>query len=426
MRRKILIISFHYPPDSAIGGHRIGRLADFLNEKDIEYQILTANHASQIKDESIPYANNKNVVRIWNPSRIKRIQDVRESSHRSPPLRSRLAKLVRRLLFPDKYLDWLVFGTIESIRLYRYHRFTHIITTSPPYSTNVIGLILSSLSQAHWVMDLRDPWSADPDLEGYYLLHRKLEGVCVNKAKAITTTTREISNLYKAIFPEQSHKIVTVSNGIDFRMVRQSRNQVNSLEGSPVRIIYAGSLNAKRTPAFLIRSLALVKKDKGISEKDLSIVLLGKCDHVDISAMIKSNNVDDLIKYEGLLSHSLALRFMADANALLLIGRSSEERGLFVPAKVFEYLAFRKPILALMREGATTTLLREVGVMTIAPPDDLKAIANLLEYVVSRAREHSLDSLAPLPSVEQLDYRAIFEKFLWAINGTKHQVVQNA
>src|SRR5207247_7028982 len=64
--------------------------------------------------------------------------------------------LHRRVLLPDASVTWLPTAVPAAVRLVRREGIEAVITTSPPYSMNLIGASIKRLTGIPWVADLRD------------------------------------------------------------------------------------------------------------------------------------------------------------------------------------------------------------------------------------------------------------------------------
>ena len=100
---------------------------------------------------------------------------------------------------------------------------------------------------------------------------------------------------------------------------------------------------------------------------------------------------------EPTLSYHEALAEMLQADALLVFQASNCNHQ--VPAKVYEYLRSRRPILALTDPaGDTASVLREAGVHSIVPLDSIDRIVEFLPRFLKSCSEGN----APLPREESI------------------------
>ena len=101
--------------------------------------------------------------------------------------------------------------------------------------------------------------------------------------------------------------------------------------------------------------------------------------------MLADTGTTALVTLRGLVSHRESLDLQASASALLLTSAKVEgARDYSIAGKTFEYIAMRRPILAVVTDGAMRDLLRRTGLGVIVDPDDPGAVAQAIERVVSR------------------------------------------
>jgi glycosyltransferase involved in cell wall biosynthesis len=87
----------------------------------------------------------------------------------------------------------------------------------------------------------------------------------------------------------------------------------------------------------------------------------------------------------------------SDVNLLLLAAAGAAGRKI-LSAKVFEYLAAGRPILAVVPpDGEAAALIRETGAGPVVAPDDVDGIAEALTSLETRWRK---DALRPLDLTE--------------------------
>ena len=112
-------------------------------------------------------------------------------------------------------------------------------------------------------------------------------------------------------------------------------------------------------------------------------------DVTTLDVLISSGSVADMIELLPHVPYRDALREMACADGLLLIqGSNCNEQ---VPAKLYEYLRARRPLIALTDSaGDTATVLRATGVDAIARLDSAADIARVLSRFVQGARQGML------------------------------------
>jgi hypothetical protein len=98
-------------------------------------------------------------------------------------------------------------------------------------------------------------------------------------------------------------------------------------------------------------------------------------------ALIREYGIEDLVFLEPSIPYREALREMMDVDGLLILQASNCNHQ--VPAKIYEYLRAKRPILALTDSaGDTARVLREAQLGAIEPLDDEGRIAvGLLKFL---------------------------------------------
>ena len=111
----------------------------------------------------------------------------------------------------------------------------------------------------------------------------------------------------------------------------QPNNETNKTK----TIVYAGTLpEGIRSPEFFINVLSF------IPDESLHVLFVG--DETN-RALIEACARDGRIEIRGRVSHEEVSRFLASADYLLTLGNRLVN---MTPSKIFEYMAFRKPIIA--------------------------------------------------------------------------------
>lgn len=105
--------------------------------------------------------------------------------------------------------------------------------------------------------------------------------------------------------------------------------------GNKKLILYMGTIpEGVRSPDYFLRVLGCIRDDS------LRVLFVG--DKTDRS-LIKACAQDRRIEVRGRVSHEEAMRLLASADYLLTLGNRLTN---MTPSKIFEYMAFRKPIVA--------------------------------------------------------------------------------
>jgi len=117
------------------------------------------------------------------------------------------------------------------------------------------------------------------------------------------------------------------------------------------------------------------------------------------------------VQIEPPVGYQAALAEMCAADALLVL--QSDDCNDQIPAKVYEYLRARKPVLGLCGTGSdTAALLQRAGVAQLAPLDNPQAIGQALTRLLQQGQPINPNSAF----VESLSRRAKAEDLAALLN----------
>ena len=281
---------------------------------------------------------------------------------------------------PDWAVGWIAPAVFRGVRLVRSTEAAVIYSVSPPYSAHVVGLIVSVLTGRPWIADLRDQWVEDSErrlpTRFHRQFHTRLESLLVHRADRVVTTTRRMTADLQERYPKiRPDRVRTIMNGFDSADLPcgVSSNKQGFLA------VHAGTFYAERTPEPLFQALRALRARSQTLSQQLRLELYGPED-VRTLELIKSFDLDDVVQHRGYVPHSEVLRRLAIANLLVLVVHNNDIGRIAIPAKVFEYLALRRPVLALAPvDSEVAALLRESGRGVVVEPDNVEGIAGAIE-----------------------------------------------
>lgn len=109
------------------------------------------------------------------------------------------------------------------------------------------------------------------------------------------------------------------------------------------------------------------------------------------AAQAAKMGVEPCVKIEGYKAKADSLRTLAQADVLFLPLETEKngQRPLFIPGKLYEYLATGKPVLAVAGASDCTDILRKAGTGIIVNPFDADAIAAELKQLCDQKQQLS-------------------------------------
>lgn len=370
--RRVLVVSFFYPPDPAVGGRRVAKFVQYLPEFGWAPTVLTARtvgDASTAKTAAPVHATR--FVSPWKliPGRHAEQQSdepiaLRERLGRGGPIARGLYTAMRHVLpmssvrMPDATLGWVPFAIAEGRRLLARETFDAILSSSGPPSSHLVAARLQRGSGLPWIADYRDLWSDnhwDTRIPPFRWLERRLERAVLRAAGCITTVAPGWAERLSALHDKPAD---VVYNGFD-----PADYPATTRPGSRFVITYVGTLiRPQQNPEPLFAALAQLarRSNLDLERAGFQIEFLGTAPAA-IAGLAERHGVERWVRLLPAVPYRESLAHQATATVLLFVGWQDPAAG-WLSAKLFEYLGARRPILAVGPPGGDASrILRECG-----------------------------------------------------------------
>jgi glycosyltransferase involved in cell wall biosynthesis len=265
-------------------------------------------------------------------------------------------------------------------RVIRTNNIEVVVTSSPPGTAGLIGLVLAVLTRVRLVTDLRDPWFfPHPEDQRSKLsdaIQRWIERRIMRHSAHVITTTDRYRALLRELYPEVSEdRFSTIQNGYDeedFHVATSpKRNGIFTMA-------YLGSFYFGRTPRELLIALARLVDEGTFRPTDIEVRLIGAVRHAEgesVARLASANGLGDCVTIHDPVARAEALSEMVAADVLLLF---APDQPYCIPAKAFEYIRAGGRILCLAGPGATADLMTESGAGLVLEPGDVEGIASAI------------------------------------------------
>ncbi|MCB9244837.1 MAG: glycosyltransferase family 4 protein [Flavobacteriales bacterium] len=383
--KKVLIISYYWPPAGGGGVQRWLKMSKYLPENGWQPIIYTpSNGEAPVIDESLLaeiHPDLKTVrTKIWEPYSFYKLLTGRKRSERvysgfisskKESFAQKLSVFIRGNFFiPDARKFWIR-PSIRFLKKYlRENPVDAIISTGPPHSMHRIALGVAPPLGIPWIADFRDPWTRIDFYDQLRLTkwgdrrHRRMEAEVLRDATKIVTVSPSWASDFKDISGRNDIKIIT--NGYD----PADFGQIEQRTEDRFVLCHVGSMNKDRNPYVLWDALAELIKDHGFASK-LCIQLIGQVDH-SILESLDSKGLTPYLEHIPFVAHSEVPAYLQAASLLLLPVNDTPNSMGVVPGKLFEYMGSGKPILAIGPEkGDTAAFIRESGSGSVIGYSDL-------------------------------------------------------
>ncbi|MEL7537972.1 MAG: glycosyltransferase [Pseudomonadota bacterium] len=370
MPNSILIIAFHFPPiASSSGMQRATKVVRYLTEDGWDPVVLTVSPRA--------YGNT-------NPSQLREIPDgvpvcraFGLDATRHFAIKGRYLDF---LAWPDPWASWIPFATMAGKRLIKRYKPKIIWSTFPITSSNVVACRLAEWSKLPWISDLRDPIT----LDGYpvdptrYKQAVAIEKKTIKHASKVVFTAEHTRQIYLGRYPELEGRAELIPNGYDEANFPQLTEEAMKSD-KRLFLLHSGAMQPKgRNPGTFFAALRKLKERGVVSAEKLRVVFRASGFDGQYRGMAEEAGVDDIVTLEPHLPYEKAIREMVSADGLLVFQGTIYNHAM--PAKVYEYLYARRPMLGIVdKAGETNHALGEMGITATADIADPDEIADKLE-----------------------------------------------
>ena len=398
--KRVLIISYYWPPTGGSGVQRWVKFAKYLPEEGWQPVIYTPENPEQLaKDTSLeaevpeetevikthiiePYELYKKVLRKSGHS--KEAVEVNPVNAQHKSFLQKAAMWVRGNLFrPDPRCLWIR----PSVRFLKKYLAEHpvdlIVSTGPPQSMHLIGLRLARETGLPWIADFRDPWTRIFYFKHLQMTkaterwHEKMEKKVLDEASAVVAVSPLVQQEFQAM---TDTPVELITNGFDECDFEGS--ECTEAYGGPEKnftITHTGLFAADGNPTVLWDVLSeKCAKDEQF-RKLLKIKLIGKNDEQIIKAL-EDRGLKDMLEDMGYQPHSAAVQEQRTASVLILPLRKEPEYKAVLPGKLFEYLASFRPVLGIgQTDGAMAMILNKTKTGKVIDWEDKEGISEYIE-----------------------------------------------
>jgi glycosyltransferase involved in cell wall biosynthesis len=391
MNKRVLIITYYWPPSGGSGVQRWLKFAKYLPEAGWEPVIFTPENPDfDLQDttllEEVP--SQLEVIRfpIWEPYQLFTKVKGKSKTHPGRLLEQKEKGILEKiaiwmranLLVPDPRVFWVKPSVKFLEDLILSGQFQAIITTGPPHSLHLIGLKLKQKTGVFWLADFRDPWSQWEFLDSLPMVsfvrkrHEKLEQDVLQHADVVTT----ISPTFQRDLARIGNRVIDLlTNGYDPTDIPVDFVPQAKIAGK-LRLVYSGIIDSIRNPIPLLEA---IKAEFETKNENVEMSFVGKVSDALREFVAQDTWLQARIHFVGYVSHQEVFGYYGQADALVLVLTDTKNAQGNIPGKLFEYLATGVPVLALGDpEGDSAMILQDSGSGKVISHSDQKGIRNRL------------------------------------------------
>ncbi|EQC43328.1 hypothetical protein [Bacteriovorax sp. Seq25_V] len=350
MNKKILIVSYFYPPQNAIAAQRPASWYKYWTRLGFDVEVLTTPKSFYSEEkQTTPNIYEVEPHKIYNKIRkfyhssVKGVVQTNNTNEHKNGIKSKLKKwLVSRGLststrMPDASDLWI--GNAKEWIKAKETKWDLVVSTFGPYSTHIIASWAKENGYARkWCADYRDLWTGDTIYPGFFpltLIEDKLEYNLLQNADFISV----ISEAQKTYFETKLYRpnVYIFENGFDIEEIDILEKGKSLLSKDKINITYTGSIYpGKRDPAPLFKAMKnLIEKGNKL---DLICVNFYGQNVGVLHDEVKRMGLEEYVRIEGMVGREESLKIQKDSDVLLFLESTENDDQGVVSGKLFEYI----------------------------------------------------------------------------------------
>jgi len=451
--RRVLIVSYFFPPAGNVGVHRTLRFLKWLPTFGWQPIVLTPGNA---KVPNVEYSLLEKVPSGVPVVRTPSFETLNYGTDLSNGRKVRLPSLLQKLCvelprdawkylsLPDEKTGWIPFAVRAGRKTLEEQQFSAIYVTGKPFSSYFIGEALSRRSGVPWVMDLRDLWTLNRRMRPTTALHGRLESRLerrfIHNADAVIANTPGNRDDFITSFPEcPPEKFTTITNGFDaadFENLPTEKYDKFTIgysgafyftDDQPVSR-YRRLLGFDRkdrqiyetySPKFLFQALRELFEESPKMRDQTEVVFTGPgCQK--IGGLVAEYGLDSNADLRGWVEYRDSLTMLRRSHLVVLALSRGEQSAGWIPSKLFQYMGAGTPILALAPTGDVADIVEQTQAGYVVPPDDVAAIKNVLRERFAEFAAKTSTFAPNQDAIARYEGRQLTEQLAGCLNRITH------
>lgn len=370
MSKKILLLTYYYPPDLSAGSFRAQSLVEALQRQggeSIHIDVLSTQ-PNRYSDHAVLADNVEshlglNIRRVYLPARRDGFLGQALS----------FGVFARKVYFLTSHKDYQL-----------------VIATSSRLMTALLGALVARRCGADLYLDIRDIFVDNLDVlfgritaMPVRFVFRRLERFAFMQAKRINLVSKGFLKYFSKNYPTKA--LSFFSNGIDSAFIdRQCREKLENIEKrSPVRVVYAGNVGDGQAMHLIVPDLARQLGDR------VHFSIIGAGGRIDeLKEAVERSQLHN-VEIHSPMARAELLDVYSDADVLFLHLNDKPAFRHVLPSKLFEYAAIGKPIWAGVSGYAADFIAKEIENAAIFYPCDVTSAVSSFSRLELRHTDRS-------------------------------------
>ena len=376
--KKVLIISYYWPPASGPGVQRWLKFARYLPDYGYQPLVITPKSGSYPNRDDTLLAEVPPSVQVLHTRTVEPFKlfnllsgqrkrgkasavgmaDIRGSKSW---IKKAAAYIRANWFIPDARVGWVPYALMAAEKLLKSEEVVAVITTGPPHSTHLSGLRLKRKYGIKWLADMRDPWT-----EIYYNAYlprtaksqardQALEDEVLRSADLVLT----VSPGLQRAFSNRAARTEVIYNGYDPADFDEMKT--TEATDSFFKLSYVGNFKANQNIEALWQAIVSLLERNEAFKKHFRLELTGNISPSVVDTIAKTG-LEPYLELKEFAEHRKAVATMLSSSVLLFPIPQADNNRQILTGKIFEYLASGTPMLSIgPLDGDAAHILSRAG-----------------------------------------------------------------
>ncbi len=412
---EILFISFQYPPINVGGAIRPYMFSKYLPKFGIKPIVLCLD--SDHQNEYNTDKTHQLISELPEEVIIKKV-----------PIKPTKPSIINKFIQiycsigDNKYKRWKKNAQTTIDYIINQHDIKAIYFTAPPFSNGELAINAAKKYNLPLVLDMRDGWSkwciAPYASIIHYQLTKLKERTYFKSAKSIITVTNVLKDVFIETHPNiRTNKFHVIPNGFDVtseeipEFLEAKKHNVDS----EIKIGYIGAFYYNptaeksllsswwqkkpyrwfqyfpvherwiyRSPYFFLKSMSKFITDNPNYKNRLKFIFIGTAQNW-LLKMVEEFGLTNNFDNRGFIEHAKLSEATKDIDYFLATSvKVKDGLDYAIASKTFDYIKFKKPILAFVTEGSQKEFIKNSNTGLIFNPDQTELNSTKLKELFTK------------------------------------------
>ncbi|RJP77256.1 MAG: glycosyltransferase [Desulfobacteraceae bacterium] len=399
--KKVLIISYVFPPTGGAGVQRISKFVKNLVKFDWTISVLTALNPSVPTSDDSLLSDIPESIQIYRSRTLEPKytfksgfkKNVQESGGFFGKLKEIIKTLIKAALLPDPQVLWWPLSSISLFQIILKNKIDVIFVSGPPFSALLFAVFWGKLFKIPVVSDFRDEWTFSrntwehlPKLNFIRHLDRKFEKYVVKNSIYITVASPFYEKDIKKNYGIKNCE--TITNGFDREDFKFNKNFDHDflIDENKINFVYSGTVWSATSLCPFIKALEnLIAQEPALTRK-IQLLVIGRVVPEE-EYYFRHVSKLGIVKLLGYIDHDLLIQYISSADILLLSLANLHGSEKIIPGKIFEYMMCKAPVLSMIPNGACSEIISKIKGFYIVDPDNIDTIEKIISDFAARPKK---------------------------------------